>query len=95
VRLIWYIQKRATRNALTPERVNKLLYVQINSRTLRRDALVEKLLEDEDEDEDDDLVVDGEEDATFARPAHTKEALPTPDDHVEGSQDELVYIAMH
>jgi hypothetical protein len=84
-----------TRNALTPERVNMLLYVQINSRTLRRDPLVEKLLEDEDEDEDDDLVADGEEDATFARPAHTKEALPTPDDHVEGSQDELVYIAMH
>jgi hypothetical protein len=79
-----------TRNALTPERVNKLLYVQINSRTLRRDALVEKLLEDEDEDEEDDLVVDGEEDAIFARPAHTKEALPTPDDHVEVSQDELV-----
>jgi hypothetical protein len=47
-------------------------------------------LEDEDEDEEDDLVVDGEEDATFARPAHTKEALPTPDGHVEGSQDELV-----
>jgi hypothetical protein len=77
-----------TRNALTPERVNKLLYVQINSRTLRRDALVEKLLEDEDE--EDGLVVDGEEDAIFARPAHTKEALPTPDDLVEGSQDELV-----
>ena len=84
-----------TRNALTPERVNKLLYVQINSRTLRRDTFVEKILEDEDEDEENDLVVDEEEDATFARPAHTKEALPTPDDHVEGSQDELVYIAMH
>jgi hypothetical protein len=77
-----------TRNALTPERVNKLLYVQINSRTLRRDALVEKLQEDEDE--EDDLMVDGEEDATFARPAHTKEVLPTPDDVVEGLQEELV-----
>jgi len=74
-----------TRNALTPERVNKLLYIQINSRTLRRDTFVEKILEDEDE--EDDLVVDGEEDA---RPAHTKEALPTPDGLVEGSQDELV-----
>jgi hypothetical protein len=79
-----------TRNALTPERVNKLLYVQINSRTLRRDALVEKQLKDEDEDEENDVVVDGEEDATFARPAHTKEALPTSDDVVEGLQDELV-----
>jgi len=36
-----------TRNALTPERVDKLLYIQINSRTLKRDALIEKLPEDE------------------------------------------------
>jgi hypothetical protein len=87
-----------TRNALTPERVNKLLYIQINSRTLRRDALVGKLLEDEnedededeDEDEEDDLVVDGEGDATFARPAHTNEALPGPDGLAESLQDELV-----
>lgn len=32
--------------------------------------LVEKLLEDEDEDKEDDLVVDGKEDAIFARPGH-------------------------
>jgi hypothetical protein len=38
-----------TRNALTPERVDKLLYIQINSRTLRRDALVKELPEEEDE----------------------------------------------
>jgi hAT family C-terminal dimerisation region len=78
-----------TRNALTPERVNKLLYIQINSRTLRRDGLVEKLPEDEDEDEDedeeDDLMVNGEEDAIFARPANTKEALLTLDGLAEGS----------
>jgi hAT family C-terminal dimerisation region len=83
-----------TRNALTPERVNELLYIQINSRTLRRDALVGKLLEDEnedeDEDEEDDLVVDGEGDATFARPGHTNEALPGPNGLAESSQDELV-----
>jgi hAT family C-terminal dimerisation region len=41
-----------TRNALTPERVNKLLYIQINRRTLRRDALAGKLLKDEDKDEE-------------------------------------------
>jgi hypothetical protein len=76
--------------------VNKLLYIQINSRTLRRDALVRKLLEDENEDEDededkeDDLVVDGEGDATFARPARTNEALPGPDGLAESSQDGLV-----
>jgi hAT family C-terminal dimerisation region len=81
-----------TRNALTPKRVNKLLCIQINSRTLRRDALVEKLLKDEDEDEDkeDDLVVDGEGDAIFARPARTKEALPGPDGLAESLQDDLV-----
>jgi hAT family C-terminal dimerisation region len=75
-----------TRNALTPERVDKLLYIQINSRTLRRDTLVE----DEDKEEEDDLVVDGEEDATFVGPAYTEEALSGPDNLAEGSQDELV-----
>jgi hypothetical protein len=79
-----------TRNALTPERVNKLLYIQINSRTLKRDAPAGKTLEDEDEDEEDDLVEDGEEDATFTRPAHTNEALPGPDGLAEGSQGESV-----
>jgi len=77
-----------TRNALTPERVNKLLYIQINSRTLRRDAIAEKTLEDEDEDEEDELVVDGEEGATFARQAHTNEALPGPFGPAESSQGE-------
>jgi hypothetical protein len=76
--------------------VNKLLYIQINRRTLRRDALAGKLLEDEDEDDEDDendLMVNGEEAAIFARPAHTKEALPTPDGLVKGSQDEFVVKA--
>jgi hypothetical protein len=84
-----------TRNALTPEQVDKLLYIQINSRTLRRDALVGKRLkdendEDEDEDKNDNLVVDGEEGAILTRPAHTKEALPGPDGLNEGSQHELM-----
>jgi hypothetical protein len=47
--------------------------------------LVKKLPKDEDEDKKDDLMVNGEEDATFARPTHTKEALPTPDGLVKGS----------
>ena len=42
------------------------------------------------EDEEDDLVVDGEEDAILARPAHTKEALPGPDGLDEDSQHELM-----
>jgi hypothetical protein len=79
-----------TRNALTPNRVNKLLYIQINSRTLRRDGLVEKLSEDEDENKEDDLMVNGEEDAIFARPAYIKEVLPTPDGLIEGFQDEFM-----
>jgi hypothetical protein len=35
-------------------------------------------------------VEDGEEDATFARPAYIKEVLLTPDDVIEGSQNELM-----
>jgi signal transduction protein with GAF and PtsI domain len=64
--------------------VNKLLYIQINSRTLGRDALAGKTLESEDEDEEDDLVVDGEEGAIFVRPAHINKVLPGPDGLNEG-----------
>jgi hypothetical protein len=79
-----------TRNALLPERVDKLLYVQINRRTLRRDPLV-KVLKDEDEDEDeDDLWTDAGEDATFVRPAHTTEVLRGGDGPTEASEEELV-----
>jgi hypothetical protein len=35
-------------------------------------------------------VVDGDEDATFVRPAHTEEALPGPDNLAEDSRDEFV-----
>jgi hypothetical protein len=77
---------------LTPEHVNKLLYIQINSRTLGRDALAGKILESEDEDEEDDLVVDGEEGTTFVRPAYTNEALPGPDGLDEGLQGELICV---
>jgi hypothetical protein len=79
-----------TRNALTLERVNKLLYIQINSRTLRRDALAGKTLRDEDKDKENDLVMDGEEDATFARPAYTNEALLGPDGLDRGLQGKSV-----
>jgi hAT family C-terminal dimerisation region len=75
-----------TRNALLPERVNKLLYIQINRRTLRRDPLV-KLLENEDEDEDD-LWTDAGEDTTFVRPAHT--AFRGKDVPTVASEDELI-----
>jgi hypothetical protein len=83
-----------TRNALTPKRINKLLYIQINSRTLRRDALVEKRLKDEDKnenkDKEDNLVINKEEDAIFAKPAYIKGILPGPNGLNEGSQHELI-----
>jgi hypothetical protein len=40
-------------------------------------------------------AVDGQEDATFARPAHTKEALPGPGGLEKGSQGELVQMTIH
>jgi hypothetical protein len=79
-----------TRNTLTPERVDKLLYIQINSRTLRRDALVKELSKDENEEEEDNLVVDGDEDAIFVRPAHIKEVLLGPDNLAEDSRDKFI-----
>ena len=73
-----------------PERVNKLLYIQINRRTLRRDPLV-TVLKSEDEDEgEDDLWTDASEDATFVRTAHTTEALWGEDMPTEASGDGLV-----
>jgi hypothetical protein len=77
---------------LTPEHVNKLLYIQINSRTLGRDALAEKTLKSEDKDEEDNLVVDRKEGAIFIRPAYTNKALPGPDGLNEGSQGESICV---
>ena len=62
-----------TRNALTPERVDKLLYIQINSRTLRRDALIDN--KNENKEEENNLIIDKDEDTTFIGPVHIKEAL--------------------
>jgi hAT family C-terminal dimerisation region len=75
-----------TRNTLTPERVDKLLYIQINSRTLK--VLPED--KEEDEEEEDDLVVDRDEDATFVRPAHTEEAPSGPDNLAKDLRDEFI-----
>jgi hAT family C-terminal dimerisation region len=90
------------RNALTVERVDKLLYIQINRRTLRGEGLY-RVLEDEDiedediedediEDEDieDEIMEDAGEDTTFIGPAHTTEAEQGEDAPVEVSDDELV-----
>jgi hypothetical protein len=45
---------------------------------------VEKQLEDEDEDKEDEVVVDGEEDATFARPNPYKRSTANPRRRCEG-----------
>ena len=90
------------RNALTVERVDKLLYIQINRRTLRREGLFKVLEQEEDEDDEDDkddeddeddeddTMEDTGEDATFGRPAHTTEAGQGEDAPIELSEDELV-----
>jgi len=57
-----------TRNALTSERVDKLLYIQINYRTLRREGFQEE------EEEEDDIITDTDDDAIFLSPSHTTEA---------------------
>jgi hypothetical protein len=75
------------RNTLTPERVDKLLYIQINRRTLRREGLFRVVEEDE---EEDDIIEDADGDTTFARPAYATEAELVEDASVEGSEDELV-----
>jgi len=75
-----------TRNALLPERVDKLLYIQINRRTLRREGLLPIL---EEEEEENDLITDAREDAINVRPAYTTEAQSAEDAPVDGSRDKL------
>jgi hypothetical protein len=71
-----------TRNALTPERVNKSLYIQINRRTLRRDALAEKLLEDEDEDEEQWSLGSGWPARPIGQARQARSPRPSPKAHV-------------
>jgi hypothetical protein len=75
------------RNHLTPERVNKLLYIQINRRTLRRERSFTMLSEEE---EEEDTVYDAGEDATSSRLAHITEAKQGENASMNGSNDELV-----
>ena len=79
------------RNQLIPERVHKLLYVQINRRTLRREASY-KILEEEggEEEEEDDTMEDAGEDATLEGPAHITEAQQRENAAIEVSEDGLV-----
>jgi len=77
-----------TRNALTPECVNKLLYIQINRRTLRREGFHEK--EEEEEEEEDDIITDTDDDAIFPSPSHTTEAQAGEGMPGEVSENELL-----
>jgi hypothetical protein len=75
------------RNALTVERVDKLLYIQINRRTLRREGLF-KILEEEEDEED--IIGDTSEDTVFGSPAHITEAGQGEDAAIKLSEDDLV-----
>jgi hypothetical protein len=77
------------RNALTVKKVNKLLYIQINRKTLRRDPQFRDKDENKDEDEDE-VVDDTGEDAIFISPAYTTEAEPREKAFIKGSEDDLV-----
>ena len=79
-----------TRNALTPECVNKLLYIQINRRTLRREGFHEKEEEEEEEEGKDDIITDTDDDAIFPSPSHTTEAQAGEGMPGEVSENELL-----
>jgi hypothetical protein len=70
------------RNRLTPERVDKLLYIQINRRTLYREIIVKDKYDEEEE-----LVTMEEEPEELI--GHTIEAQERSEDVLMGSQDEL------
>ena len=79
-----------SRNRLTPERVDKLLYIQINCRTLRRDPQFSVL---ESDDEEDVVVVamqPGEQDTTIGAADHREEVEMSSAGAVELSEDDLV-----
>ena len=78
-----------SRNRLTPERVDKLLYIQINCRTLRRDPQFSVLESDDEED----VVVamqPGEQDTTIGAADHREEVEMSSAGAVELSEDDLV-----
>ena len=73
------------RNHLTPETVNKLLYIQINRRTFHREHTVK----DEDEDEEEEEEKEEEEQEQEEPLGHTIEAQECSEDLPISSQDEL------
>ena len=76
-----------SRNRLTPERVDKLLYIQINRRTLRRDPHFSVL---ESDDEGDVAMQPGEQDTTIGTVDHREEVEMSPAGATEFSEDDLV-----
>ena len=70
------------RNRLTPERVDKLLYIQINRRTLNHDIIVK---DREDEEEEQATTEEGPEQAS----GHTNETQERSEDVGMNSGDEL------
>jgi hypothetical protein len=75
------------RNRLTLERVDKLLYIQINRRTLKRDPQFSVL---ESDDEEDVAMQPGEQDTTIGAADHREEVEMSSVGAAELSEDDLV-----
>lgn len=76
-----------SRNRLPPERVDKLLYIQVNRRTIRREP---RFSVSESEDDEDVAMQPEPEDTTIGAPDHTEEAETISQGAVEFSEDDLV-----
>ena len=72
---------------LTPKCVDKLLYIQINRRTLRSEGLFKALEEDK---EENNIIENADRDTIFAGPGHIIEVELVEDASIEGSENELV-----
>jgi hypothetical protein len=81
------ILQSKSRNRLTPERVDKLLYIQINRRTLRRDPQFSVL---ESDDEEDVAMQPGEQDTMISVAGHGKEVEMSSPGAAELSEDDFV-----
>jgi hypothetical protein len=81
------ILRSKSRNKLTPERVDKLLCIQINRRTLGRDPQFSVL---ESDDEEDVAMQPGEQDTIIGAGDHREEVEMSSLSAVELSEDDVI-----